>query len=74
VLLAAALAELVLGAGLFLLGRWGRLSADRLVPSHIASAERLRRADALARSALFCQGIGLVLGLFSVLTGVIVLT
>ena len=69
-LVVAALAELVLGAGLLLLGRWGRLSADRLVPVVLDGDERRRRADALARAALACQGFGLLLVVFALATAV----
>lgn len=69
-LLVAALAQMALGAGLFLLGRWGRLSADRLVPVGLDGGERRRRADALARAALACQALGLLLVLFALGTAV----
>lgn len=69
-LVVAALAEAVLGSGLFLLGRWGRLCADSLVPAFLDPAARRQRADALARAALVGQAIGLVLVLFALGTAV----
>lgn len=69
-LVVAALVQLVLGLVLFVLGRWGRLSADALVPTHLHRDDARKRADALARAALFGQGIGLVLVLFAVGTAV----
>ncbi|KRC54164.1 MULTISPECIES: hypothetical protein [unclassified Nocardioides] len=66
----AAVVQLALGVGLFWLGRWGRLGADRLVPRRSDAADQRRRADALARSGLFCQGIGLLLMLFALYTSI----
>lgn len=73
-LAAATLAQLVLGGCLFWLGRWGRLGADRLVPPRLESAEHRRRADAVARGGLLCQGVGLLLTLFALLIPIAALT
>lgn len=64
----AAVAQLLLGAGLFWLGRWGRLSADSLAPSRMHEDEHKIRADAIARGGLFCQGAGMLLLLFAIVT------
>ncbi|MCX6400690.1 MAG: hypothetical protein NTX33_12275 [Propionibacteriales bacterium] len=69
-LVVAAALQLVLGMGLFRLGRWGRLSADAIVPARMDAEEHRARADSLARGALFCQAIGSLLVLFAIGTAV----
>lgn len=69
-LIVAAGAQQVLGTLLFLLGRWGRRSADRLVPARFGPAEHQTRADGLALGGVVCQVIGVLLALFAIGTAI----
>lgn len=58
--------QLALSAGLFLLGRWGRLHADLLVTRSLPDEHRARRLNALRRGGLACQVLGVVFALAAV--------
>lgn len=69
-LVVAAVVQLVLGVLLYLLGRWGRASADDLVPPRLDADEHRVRADGVALGGAVCQGLGVLLALFAVATAV----
>lgn len=55
--------QLTLAVGLFLLGRWGRLRGDILVPRSLPDEHRARRLNALRRGGAACQVLGVVFAL-----------
>ncbi len=58
---------LAAGAGIGLLGRWGRANAVALVPTHLELHDRERRIRTLERGAAACYLAALVLVLAGVL-------
>jgi hypothetical protein len=55
--------QLALAAALFVLGRWGRLHGESLVPRSLPGEHRTSRLNGLRRGGLACQVLGVAFAL-----------
>lgn len=65
-----ALLQLVVAAGLLVVGRWGAGASERLAPIQLDPQERAARAVTYRRGALTCRVLGVVVALAGLATAV----